>query len=215
MTFFNSFRKSAAELKDIRCLVVTAMLIALDLVLKSFCTIEVSKDLKISFAFLALASVGMLYGPVVSLLAGTVTDIIGFFITPQMGAFNPMYTIIEATGAFIYGIYLYNLRFSGLNKTKKFATGNDLKGFVRIVLAKVTVVIVCNLIMTPLANIITRSMEAGTLIYAPTLAAYPARIIKNLIQCPVDCVLLAAVLPVISTAYNSVFKGRITFEVDI
>lgn len=205
------FKKSAAELKDVRCLAVTAVLIALDLVLKSFCTIEVSKELKISFAFLALASVGMLYGPVVSLLAGVITDIIGFFITPQLGAFNPMYTVIEATGAMIYGIYLYNLRFSGLGKTKKFAAGSDLKGFARIVLAKVTVIVVCNLLLTPLANIITRSMEAGMLIYAPTLAAYPARIIKNLIQCPVDCVLLAAVLPVVSTAYNSVFKKtRIT-----
>ena len=211
MTFFNSFKRSAAELKDVRCIAVTAVLIALDLVLKSFCTITVTKDLKISFAFLALASVGMLYGPVVSLMAGTVTDLIGFFLTPNMGAFNPMYTVIEAAGAMIYGLYLYNLRFSGFNKTKKFTTGNDLKGIMRIVLAKVTVIVVCNLLLTPLANIITRSMEAGALIYAPTLAAYPARVIKNLIQCPVDCVLLAAVLPVISMAYNSVFKKtRIT-----
>lgn len=210
MTFFNSFRKSAAELKDVRCIVVTAVLIALDLVLKQFATIEVTKDLKISFAFLALASIGMLYGPVVSLMAGTVTDLIGFFITPNMGAFNPMYTVIEAAGAMIYGIFLYNLRFSGFNKSKKFATGSDLKSLMRIVFAKITVIVVCNLLMTPLANIITRSMEAGTLIYAPTLAAYPARVIKNLIQCPVDCVLLSAVLPVISTAYYSVFKTRIT-----
>lgn len=210
MTFFINFKKSALELKNLRCLCVTAILIALDLVLKSV-TINVTKDMKITFAFLALASIGMLFGPTVSLLAGIVTDVVGFFITPQSGAFNPVFTVVEATGAMIYGAFLYNLRFSdsaALNG--KFTSKTDVYQLLRIVFAKVTVVIICNLIMTPLALIITNSMEAGTFIYAPVLAKYPARLVKNLIQCPVDCMVLFAVLPIVLTAYNRVFKRGVS-----
>lgn len=213
MTFFAEFKRSAAELKSLRCLCVTAILIALDLVLKSVATINVTKDMKITFAFLALASVGMLFGPVVAFLAGTVTDVLGMLIANNIGAFNPMFTLIEALGAMIYGIFLYDLRFSDSNTLAgKFTDKNDVKQLLRIVLSKVVVVIVCNLILTPLALIVSSSMEAGTFIYAPTLAKYPARLIKNAIQCPVDCVLLFAVLPIISTAYNRVFKRGVLKE---
>lgn len=213
MTFFASFKKSAAELKSLRCLCVTAILIALDLVLKSVATINVTKDMKITFAFLALASVGMLFGPVVAFLAGTVTDILGMLIANNIGAFNPMFTLIEALGAMIYGIFLYDLRFSDSNTLGgKFTNKNDIKQLLRIVLSKVTVVIVCNLILTPLALIVSNSMEAGTLVYAPVLAKYPVRLIKNAVQCPVDIVLLFAVLPIISTAYNRVFKRGVLKE---
>lgn len=213
MTFFAGFKKSAAELKSLRCLCVTAILIALDLVLKSVATINVTKDMKITFAFLALASVGMLFGPVVAFLAGTVTDILGMLIANNIGAFNPMFTLVEALGAMIYGIFLYDLRFSDSNTLGgKFTNKNDIKQLLRIVLSKVTVVIVCNLILTPLALIVSNSMEAGTFIYAPVLVKYPARLIKNAIQCPVDIILLFAVLPIISTAYNRVFKRGVLKE---
>lgn len=210
MTFFANFKRSALELKSLRTLCVTAILIALDLVLKSV-TINITKDLKISFAFLALASVGMLFGPAVAFLAGMVTDVLGLLIANNIGAFNPMFTFVEASGAMIYGIFLYNLRFSDSNALGgKFTDKNDIKQILRIIFAKVTVVIICNLILTPLALIVSNSMEAGTLVYAPTLAKYPARLVKNAIQCPVDCVLLFAVLPIISTAYNRVFKRGVS-----
>lgn len=210
MTFFANFKRSALELKSLRTLCVTAILIALDLVLKSV-TINITKDLKISFAFLALASVGMLFGPAVAFLAGTVTDVLGLLIANNIGAFNPMFTFVEASGAMIYGIFLYNLRFSDSNALGgKFTDKNDIKQILRIIFAKVTVVIICNLILTPLALIVSNSMEAGTLVYAPTLAKYPVRLVKNAIQCPVDCVLLFAVLPIISTAYNRVFKRGVS-----
>lgn len=210
MTFFANFKKSALELKKLHCLCVTAILIALDLVLKTFVNVQITDDLKLSFAFVAVAAIGMLFGPTVAGAACLITDVLGYLIKPS-GAFNPMFTIIEMTGGIIYGIFLYNLRFSD-SKTLagKFADKNDVKQITRIILAKVAVVIVCNLILTPLAIIISNSMEAGAWVYAPTLAKYPVRLVKNAIQCPVDCVLLLAVLPIIFTAYNRVFKRKAT-----
>lgn len=214
MTFFANFKKSALELKNLRCLCVTAILIALDLVLKSV-TIPISTDMKITFAFLALASIGMLFGPVVGFLAGTITDILGMLIAQNMGAFNPMFTLVEATGAMIYGIFLYGLRFTRTDTLGgKFTDKNDVKQLLRIVLAKVVVVIVCNLIMTPLAITVTRTMEAGTYNAGVFWTGLWARIfkglVKNAIQCPIDCVVLFAVLPIVLTAYNRVFKPRIS-----
>lgn len=214
MTFFANFKKSALELKNLRCLCVTAILIALDLVLKSV-TIPISTDMKITFAFLALASIGMLFGPVVAFLAGTVTDILGMLIAQNMGAFNPMFTLVEATGAMIYGIFLYGLKFTRTDSLGgKFTDKNDVKQLLRIVLAKVVVVIVCNLIMTPFAITITRTMEAGTynagVFWTGLWARISKGLIKNAIQCPIDCVVLFAVLPIVLTAYNRVFKPRIS-----
>ena len=52
--FFNLFVRSAKELKNIRCLCVTAMLVALDLVLKFTLSIQVTSSIKISFAFIEI-----------------------------------------------------------------------------------------------------------------------------------------------------------------
>lgn len=207
MAFFSNFKKSAAELKNIRCIVVTAVLIALDLALKGI-TIQVTNELKISFAFLALASIGMLFGPTVSFMAGVVTDVIGFFTAPQSGPFNPMFTAIEAIGAMIYGIFLYKLRYAKVDlRDFKSTPKEGLKQVGRIVLAKVTVVVVCNLVLTPTAIVLNKFFMSGEWIVEPTLMAYPARLLKNAIQCPVDCVLLVLVLFPVMLAYRSVFKG--------
>ncbi len=69
MAFFRNFKKSFEELKSIRCLTVTALLIGVSVALK-FVMIMPSETLKISFAFVGLAAIGMLYGPVVAGLAG-------------------------------------------------------------------------------------------------------------------------------------------------
>ena len=206
MAFLASFRKSAAELKDIRCIVVTALLIALDLAIKSV-TITVMPDLKVSFAFLAKASIGMLYGPTVGFISGAMSDLISFAIKPT-GTFSPLFTLVESVGAMLYGLFLYKLKLSRTEIHDKSLTKQNAKQILRIVLAKLSVVIVCNLILTPLALVVTNSLEAGELVFGSVLVKYPARLLKNAIQFPVDCVMLIGVLPIVSSAYNLVFKGR-------
>ncbi len=205
MAFFGTFKKSAAELKDVRCLCVTALLIALDLAIK-FAAFTVMPDLKVSFAFVAKASIGMLYGPTVSFFSGMVSDIISFFLKPQTASFSLLFTLQEGLAAMLYGLFLYNLKLSRTELRDKTLQKQNTKQILRIILAKLSVVVLINLIYTPLALIITNSMEAGTLVFGSVLTKYPARLIKNAIQFPVDCVLLIAVLPIVSTTFNAVFK---------
>ncbi len=203
MAIFRMFKDSALELKSLRCITVTAMLIALDIALKS-ATIPLGDSLKISFAFLALASIGMLFGPTVSFLAGAITDILGFMIFPSGGGgFNPLFTIVEATGALIYGMFLYNLKYTRLDLKESGFLKIVMKS-IRIILAKVTVVIVCNLFMTPMANILSGYWTVET-----AIARFPDRLIKNCIQCPFDCVLLIVILFPVLLAYKSIFREKI------
>ena len=285
MSLFEKFGKSAFELRSIRCLTVTGVLIALDLVLKLL-SINITNDLKITFAYLALATIGMLYGPTVAFIAGALTDIIGFFIkTDGGGGFSPLFTLIEAIGAMIYGIFLYGLKPLNISETVKedrkrgsslvkeilicdavgigcgaffgivmwivssvFANiqtddKNLLKisaslsepiliiaaiflGFfygtlftfiirsskvhsgefgksIRVVASKIVVVIVCNLFMTPMAMIL-----AGYLTWESMIAGYPLRLVKNAIQCPVDCIILLIVIFPILAAYKKIFPNK-------
>lgn len=208
MAFFGSFKKSALELKSVRCIVVTALLIALELAIKQL-TITVSPDLKISFAFLAKASIGMLYGPTVSFIAGIVSDVVSFLIKPT-GTFSPLFTLQEGLAGMLYGLFLYKLRMSRINFHDKPQFKQSLKDngkqIARIVLGKLSVTVGINLLYTPFALVVTNSMAAGEWVWGSVLVKYPARLLKNAIQYPVDCFMLILVLPIVATAYYMVFK---------
>lgn len=205
MAILRIFKNSALELKNIRCITVTAMLIALNLVLKSV-TIYLSEDLKLTFSFLALAAIGMLFGPSVSFMAGIITDILGMLLAQTMGAFNPLFTIVEATGAMIYGLFLYGMKYVKFDfkdfNFKSFL--NLIKQAWRIIVAKLTVVIVCNVILNPLAMIIAEYWTWEVALQVKI----PARLIKYAIQTPVDWVLMFLVLYPVLLAYKTVFRNK-------
>lgn len=206
MTFFAKFKKSALELKSLRCLCVTAILIALDLALKSV-TVNLPFA-KISFAFLAMAAIGMLFGPVVAFLAGGITDILGLLIAQSIGAFNPLFTLVEMTGGLIYGMFLYGFTVikPDLSGGKAFvkSIGSNWGSFLRIVLAKFTVIVICNLIMNTSFQVITGYIAPDVL-----KVKLWERVCTNFIKMPFDVILMLLTLFPIMAAYNRVFKrGR-------
>ena len=64
-----SFRDSFHELKDVKALATTAMLLAIAVVL-GFYTLQVTDFIKIGFAFIADEMTGMMFGPVVGSRSG-------------------------------------------------------------------------------------------------------------------------------------------------
>ena len=205
MGFFEKFGRSAMELKTLRCLTVTGVLIALDVVLKMTISVsiplETGGNVKVSFAYLALATIGMLFGPTVSFLSGIITDIIGFLLKPD-GGFSPLYTMIEGIGGLVYGLFLYGLKPLAVKKNAEEKTHNVIQ-LLKIVLSKVVVVIVCNLVMTPVANVLSgyKSFEAE-------LASYPLKLLKNAINCPIDCVIMVLLLFPVLAAYRKIFTNN-------
>lgn len=205
MAFFDIFKRSAGELKSIRCLCVTAVLIALDLALKSvtiylpFC--------KISVAFVAMAAIGMLFGPVVGFMAGAITDILGLLIAQQMDAFNPIFTIVEMMGGLLYGLFLYDFEavkpdFSGGKAFFK-SIGANWRPVLRIVLAKLAVIVICNLFLNTWFQVL-----AGIIVPETFSVKFAARVGTNFIKMPFDILLMLLTLYPIKAAYKAVFNRK-------
>ncbi len=99
------WRDAAAELKDTKMLVVTALMIALRIVLKPL-AIPLGPQLSIQTAMLATALGAMIYGPVVAIPAAMISDTIGFMIYPTGDYFLP-FMLTEIGSTMIYALLLY------------------------------------------------------------------------------------------------------------
>ncbi len=96
---------AAAELKDTKMLVVTALMIALRVALKPL-AIPLGPQLSIQTAMLATALGAMIYGPVVAIPAAMISDTVGFMIYPTGDYFLP-FMLTEIASTMFYAIFLY------------------------------------------------------------------------------------------------------------
>ena len=162
------FADSLKSLKKTQTVTTVGLLLAIQMVLSSYGVIEVTDSLKISLAHLSLAPTAILFGPVAAGLQGGLSDLLGYMLKPS-GPYFPGFTLTAALLGVIYGIMLY--------KTER--------KLWQIIAARVLVCLLLN---------ITLNTVFLTMLYGPSrLATLPLRIVKNLIQLPIDCLLLSAV----------------------
>lgn len=126
------WRTAARELKSTRMLSLAALVIALRVALKSV-VIPVGESLYISVAFLPNALGSMVYGPVVALIGGAASDVLGALLFPK-GPFFPPFTLVEMLGSLLFALFLYRAPLR----------------FWRIALSKLSVNLFCNILLTPL-----------------------------------------------------------------
>ena len=86
-------------------LVIMAFLIALEIVLTRFCSIN-TPVLRIGFGFLPVAMLGIMYGPVWAGLCYAIGDVLGMLIFPT-GAYFPGFTLTAFLTGCVFGIFLY------------------------------------------------------------------------------------------------------------
>lgn len=195
-SFFSMFAKSAKELTKIRTLTITGIFIAVSMVLEMY-----SIDLpyaKINFAFLAIAVIGMLFGPTVGFMAGLICDVVGFMVHPT-GGFLPIYTLVAGVQGLIYGICLYikNDSHSIIVRFKYSSREIDITLFLRALLARFLDVIIINLVINTTLNLHYNFIHEDSL-----SAALVARIAKNVLELVADIPLLFILLPVALAAYK-------------
>ncbi len=106
----NYWRDAASELKDIKMLVVSALLIALRIALKP-AAIPLAPSLYIQTATLATALGAMIFGPVMAIPAAIISDTIGFMIWPTGNYFLP-FMLTEIGSTMIYALFLYRAKVS-------------------------------------------------------------------------------------------------------
>lgn len=90
---------------DTKKMVITALLIAVEVILSRFCSIA-TPIAKIGFAFLPIVAVAMMYGPIYAGIAGASADFIGAILFP-IGAYFPGFTFTAFLVGITYGLFLY------------------------------------------------------------------------------------------------------------
>ncbi len=106
------WKDAAAELKDTKMLVVTALMIAIRIALKPL-AIPLGPQLSIQTAMLATALGAMIFGPVVAIPAAMISDTIGFMIYPTGDYFLP-FMLTEIASTMFYALFLYRAKVSPL-----------------------------------------------------------------------------------------------------
>ena len=170
----NVFLDSYDELKKTRTLVVTALLIALGIILGQW-SVQVTETMKIGISFIATQMTATLFGPVVGGIMGGVADVLKFIIKPT-GPFLIGYTISAILGPVIYGVMLY----------KKPIT------LWRILLSKAVVAIFVNLLLG--------TYWSHLYFGAAFIASLPAKLIQQVIQVPIQSIIFYLVMKTLQKA---------------
>lgn len=196
------FSDSVKELKSISCIAVTGVFIAISMIIEMY-----SIDLqfaKLNFAFVAIAVIGMLFGPSVGFIAGLACDIVGYMVHPS-GGFLPIYVLVSGFQGLIYGMLLYrkNDRHAIMFVNKLTQKQRDITLFLRIVCARLIDVVVINIFINTALN-----LHYGFIPAQAYSAAIIARVTKNAIELVIDLPLLFVILPVCLAAYKRTVTVR-------
>ncbi|MDO5291193.1 MAG: folate family ECF transporter S component [bacterium] len=104
------FKSSSKELKSVKCLTACSMLMALSIIL-GYMSFYLTESIRISFTYVPIAIIGILYGPIVGACTAGAVDLLNFVIKPG-GSFAPGITLCAILTGFIYGFFLYRKNFT-------------------------------------------------------------------------------------------------------
>ena len=175
------WKDAAAELTDIKMLVVTALMIALRVALKPL-AIPLGPQMSIQTAMLATALGAMIFGPVVAIPAAIISDTIGFMIYPTGDYFLP-FVLTEIASTMIYALCLY--------RAKPSAT--------RVIIARFLICFVVNVVLQQLIfawqyTYLGNPAKAKDSIMGIMTVA---RLFKNLFFFPIEAVIMTLFLRVL------------------
>ncbi|MDD6995277.1 MAG: folate family ECF transporter S component [Candidatus Borkfalkiaceae bacterium] len=178
-TFSKAYWREAARLfKNVRILAFAALICALRVAVKMF-SVPVAPGLYLSFDCYVNAVGALVYGPLVALGVGAVSDTIGALLFPKGPYFFP-FIVVEMASGFIFALFIW--------RKKLTAT--------RLLTAKFTVNFVCNIILTSLIQKWYYALFEAEKVY---YIINGARIVKNLVLFPLEatliCLLVNALLP--------------------
>lgn len=174
-------QKHESKKDNVKKLAVCAVMLALYITIQSF-ALDITEYLRISFNYLIVAVIGMLYGASTGAMFGIAADLLGFIVHPGIGGFFPAYTVISALQGSLYGMMLYKGKISSIEKQPSLW---------RIALVRGIDVLLCSTLCRTWVN----SFFYGQAFWA----ILPVRVLKNLVMYPVEVLLLWCVL-------NALFK---------
>ena len=189
------WRDALMELRDIKMLVLTALLIALRVALKPL-AIPLGPQLSIQTAMLATALGAMIYGPVMAIPAAIISDTIGFMIYPTGDYFLP-FVLTEIASTMFYALFLYRAK---VTPTRVMLSRFCICFLVNVVLQQFVFAWYYIYIGNP------ESAQSAVLGIVTT-----TRIVKNLFFFPIESVVLTLFLKVLLPVTQ---RARITYCTD-
>lgn len=159
--------------KHMQIMVACAMLIAIQIVLVRFVSIQTPFQ-RLSFGFLPLAMAGILFGTGYGCAVAAIADFLGAILFPT-GPFWPGFTIVTACSGLIYGLLLHEKPGSNWSRRKR---------LFRIILA----VAIVNIFV----HIGLGTLNLAIMYNKGFLALLPGRIAKNLIMIPIESACVTA-----------------------
>ncbi len=159
-----------AELKDTKMIVFAALILALRIAVKPL-SIPIAGDLKEGIGFIINAFGSMIYGPVVALLSGALSDTLGYLLFPS-GVYFPAYMITEMAGSFVFALFLYRAEIT----------------VPRLLLCRFSICLFVNVVLAYPIHVWYYSAVMGKA-YSMALI----RVVKNIALFPIETVILAVV----------------------
>lgn len=157
-------KESFKEFKSPFSITFGAMMTAMNVLIGAF-RINISNILVISFSSVTIGPCALACGPILTATICAIADILKYLLSPN-GPFFIGFTINEFLLGLIYGLYFYRKKVS----------------VKRVLAARITIVILLNLMLTPLWLQIMYGNSFWVLV--------SARIVKNIVLLPVDTALL-------------------------
>ncbi len=201
--FFNLFKSSFNELKDIRTLTSAGMLMAVSIALRSV-AIEITPDIRISFSFIAIMAIAILFGPVVSGIANISSDFLGYILANHSAReYSIPLALVTLLAGVIYGIICYR---ATEDENEKYSI-NPIR-VSTICLSRAAVVFLCNVCLNSLIIYVSYVNKDFSLFNTEMYEAFglwmTPRIVKNAGQLIVDIIIISIIIPIIIKAYSQV-----------
>ncbi len=172
------WKRAARNFKSSKMLAFAALICALRIVVKLF-SIQLAPGLRLTFDCYVNAIGSLIYGPLVGLGVGALSDSIGYLVNPS-GAYFPPFMLVEMLSSFIFGLFFWGRKITAT----------------KAVVAKFTVNLVCNIIFT---SLFTKWMAELGMMGTEYYFFDAARIVKNLVLFPLEgtliCFILNAFMP--------------------
>lgn len=169
------WKNAAGVFRNTHMLVFAALIIALRVAVKFF-RIPLAAGLFLSFDCYVNALGSLVYGPLLGLAVGAISDTLGCILAPSGPYFLP-FILVEMSSSFLFGLFFWQRELS----------------LPRVLAAKFTVNTVCNIVLTSLFVKWSYRVFYGAEKAQGYALINGARIAKSLVLFPVEAVLIALV----------------------
>ena len=171
------WRNAANQLKDPKMITIAALIVALRVVVKLF-KINIASGLGFSLDGYVNSLGSMIYGPLVGLFVGFVSDILGLIVTGQLAQYFAPFTLVEMMSSFIFALFFWRRRIT----------------VSRALAAKFSVNLICNILMTSVFMKWLKYITLGAAAADSYKIINSLRIAKNLILFPLEAMIIVTVL---------------------